>query len=156
MAIDPTTIFSKKGISVEQAFNICLIFYNRLWPSIEPKLHDLDHDAAVVHDLFFTSTCSGFECSGEWMEAVFRITHVPKSEQKNRLLLTEEEVFLCTIEFCKVCKDSFNWDLKYILYLLDAMQSDFQKHSFEWSLWRQAVERSYIKTFFHIDWNSEL
>jgi hypothetical protein len=158
MPIDPKETSNEKKITVEQAFNICLTFYNDLWPSIEPKLPGLNHDAAVVHDLFFTNTCIGFECSGEWMEAVFRITKISKIEQKRNLMLTEKEAFLCVVEFCKVCKELFKWDLGYILNLLDSMRSDPLKHSFEWSIWKQAVERSFTMQTndWNLDWNAKL
>lgn len=144
----------EKKFSVEHGYNICLIFYHCVWPSVQPKLPELSQDSAIVHDLFFTSICLGFECSAHWFEAVSRITHVPRINQKE-LLLTEEEICRCTIEFCKICKEMYEWDLGYILNLLDAMESNPQTHSYEWTLWKKAIGESIFYTFYHLEWNAE-
>jgi hypothetical protein len=81
---------TEKNISVEQAYNICLFFYDALWASIEPKLVIESEDSSVCHMLFFTSICTGLECSANWMEAVSRIKKIPKIEQRKGTPLTTE------------------------------------------------------------------
>lgn len=158
MPIDLLDTSGEKRISIEQAYNICLVFYNDLWPSIEPKLPELNAKASDEHQLFFLSICTGLECSAQWIEAVFCITKIPKIEQKKGLLLTEGEVFLCVVEFCEVCKELFKWDLGYILNLLDGMKLKPREHSLEWMIWKQAVGSSFrMKTNnWDLDWNAEL
>lgn len=147
---------SDKKLSIEQAYNVCLIFYLELWPSIKPHLVELDPDASSVHELFFLSICSGLECSALWNEAVFRIKKISKMEQRKGLMLTAEETFLCTIEFCKVCRDLYKWDLRYTLNLVESIKINPENHPFECSIWKDAVDRSFKMTSYcALDWTRE-
>jgi hypothetical protein len=157
MSIDPKSAADMRTLSLVQAYTVCLHFYNELWPSIEPKLVEFDVDAASVHELFFLSICTGIECSALWIEAVFRVKKVPKKEQRKGLSLTVDETFLCTIEFCQVCKDLYKWDLGYTLNLLSSMLVNPEKHSLEWSIWRNEVNHVFTMTsYYDLDWTREL
>jgi hypothetical protein len=148
---------TEKNISVEQAYNICLFFYEALWASIEPKLVIVSEDSSVCHMLFFTDVCLGFECSAIWMEAVFRIKKIPKIEQRKGEPLTVDDSFLCTVEFCRLCTELYNWDLRYILNVLASMRARPQNHHFEWTTWQESVDRSFkYPNYWDLNWNDEL
>ena len=72
----------KEGVSVEQGFNVCLLFYHFLWPTLELKTLELAEGASTAHMLFFVDVCMGFESSSEWNDAIFRIKKIPKDEQR--------------------------------------------------------------------------
>lgn len=156
MSNEQQALSQEKKISVEQGYNICLTFYNSLWPSVEPRLSQLDTESFDAHQLFFLSICTGLECSDQWIEAVYRISKTPKKQQKE-LILTESEVFISVVNFCEICKEQFHWDLDYILNLLNEMKLIPQEHCFEWALWKQAVESSFKRkeNFWNLDWNFE-
>ncbi len=129
----------ERKFTVEEANTIGLSFFLELWPQIEPVTQTFDEHAAVTHDLFFTSSCCDDETNAQWNRAVFRVTKVPKGSQKE-LTMTQEEMFLCTIEFCKVLSELYDWDLNYTLQLLDSMQREPEKHALEWGIWNSNVK----------------
>ncbi len=89
----------KKGVSVEQGFNVCLLFFNDLWPLMKPKMNELNREDSAIFKLFFLDVCMGFESSAQWNEAIFRIKKIPKDEQRfgahrqiSRSVLREQHV----------------------------------------------------------------
>ncbi len=144
-------------ISVEQGFNVCLLFFNHLWPFIEPKTAEMDEETALLHVIFFCDICMGFESSAEWNEAIFRVKRIPKEEQKKGLMLSEEDLFLCSIEFFNFCNEKFELKLQYASNILESMRTNPKNYSLEWSLWKKAVADSfntYVVSKF--DWLQEL
>jgi len=146
----------ERNISIEQGFNICLLFFNDLWPSTEPKLTKLDGDEATVNELFFLSVCMGFECSAQWNQAVYRVTKIPKEEQKKGFKISEKEVFLSMFEFSKIYNKIFKFKLIYVLNLLESMLAHPMDYYFEWSTWEGAVDYSFKTTdFVHLNWDAK-
>ena len=146
----------ERNISIEQGFNICLFFFNYLWPSTEPKLAKLDDEESTVNQLFFLHTCIGFECSAQWIQAVYLATKIPKEEQKKGFKLTEKEVFFSTLEFNKIYNKVFHFKLIYVLNLLESMLTHSMDYYFEWSTWEGAVDYSFKTTdFVHLNWDAK-
>ncbi len=143
----------ERRFTVEEAYTIGLSFFLDLWPQIEPVTLTFDEHAEVSHELFFTSSCWYDETSAQWNRAVFRVTKVPKGNQRE-LTMPWETMFLCTVEFCKVLSELYDWDLNYTLQLLDSMQKEPEKHAKEWGIWRN-VMRGIVTgryTLFNLDW----
>lgn len=153
---NPYEIALKDGFSVEQGFNVCLLFYNYLWPVIKPRVEALGEEAFVVHKLFFLDVCMGFECSGDWNEAIYLETGVHKEAQKIGFKLSEQKLLSCTAEFCKLYNEIFKGQLGYILQILESMEANPDSYPVEWPLWKKALIDSYT-TFIvdHFDWDGE-
>lgn len=157
--------------TVEEGYNICLIFFLRIWPLIEPKLGPLDSEVFRSHSLFCEVVCFEAESYMEWHDAVFRGAGVrsidemtperyesdfdPSSARK----LSLNAIFLSVIEFCRIYHEKYQEHgsgLPYLLELLQSMTKGFDEHPEEWKIWKRAVsdvvkKRKYIcSTFF---WN---
>lgn len=148
----------ERTISVELGYTICLTFFSDFWTScIKPKLHEMDEEEATVHELFFINDCTGFGGSAKWNESIRRITKIPKNEQRKGIQLTEQEVFLCSIEFFKIFDEMvFHHQVKYASNLLMSMQAKPQQYLFEWSIWKKAFDYcSSVSSRYHFNWNAE-
>lgn len=146
----------KKKFSVLQGFNVCLLFFDYLWPLVEPKTAELDEETALLHVIFFCDICLGFESSPRWNESIFRVKGIPKEEQKKGLMLSEEDLFQCSIEFFNFSNEKLELKLQYTSNLLESMKTNPQNHSTEWSLWKKAVADSYnTYVVSQFDWHRE-
>ncbi|MCI0381545.1 MAG: hypothetical protein L0207_00620 [Chlamydiae bacterium] len=146
-----------QDFSVEQGFTISLIFFLRLWPFIEKEVKFLPGDAPSTHELFFFEVCSGFESSAEWNEAVFRAKKISKEKQR-QLKLSEEDLFLCTIEFCKLHNERYESRLGYTVDLLESMKQNPKNHKAEWTTWKSAIDAVINKNqrLSDFNWSAEL
>ncbi len=134
-----------KEFSVEKGYNIVLtFFYCHLFPYLEPKLALLGEDIVSVHELFFITICGSEESSAEWNEAIRRAKHIPKEQQRD-MKLTEDDLFLCALEFCKLHNESWEPRIDYTINLLELMKRDPKNHQTEWNMWREAIESHFIK-----------
>ena len=145
--------------SVEQGYAIGLIFFLRLWTAIEPQVMQLglDEDKLIVYDIFFRDICTGYEASAEWNQAVFRAKGIPKENQKI-LKLTNEELFLCAIEFAKLHNERWESNIDYAVNLLESMKKSPRDHQKEWAIWEKARDdfMSGRSTFYDLDWSAIL
>lgn len=145
---------NQEGFSIEQGFNTCLLFYINLWPIIEPRINQLGEYDEKIHALFFVDICTGFECSGDWNVVIQRITKVSKEDQKKGLKLSETELLLCTVEFCKYYNEIFNGHLEFILNLVESMRNHPEEHPLHWALWKRALADSFkVKVVSEFDWS---
>lgn len=144
-------------MSILQGFNVCLLFYLNLWPLTEPKTRAMNKEEQEAHILFFVDICAGLKSCGDWNEAIFRITGIPKEEQKKELGLSRKQLLSCTIGFCRLYNEALKGLLSFTLKKVQAMQEHPKGYPLEWSLWKQAVADSYIrhaKSWF--DWSCGL
>lgn len=148
---------TNQKFSVEKGYDISLIFFLSLWTLIEPEIKVFHKSAFFTNVLFFHEVCSGFEVHAEWNESVYRVKKIPKENQKS-ILLSESEVFLCALEFCKLFNERFESQLPYTVNLLEGMQKDPNFYNKEWSLWKNAIDRvmNQHKTLGDFDWSAEL
>lgn len=155
-SLSPESNPSKETFSIEQGFNVCLLFYIYLWPLIEPKTLEMDRERALLYTIFFCDICMGFESSARWNEAIFRVKKIHKKDQRE-LKLTEEELFLCTLEFFKFNNELLDSKLDIAAKLLESLRANPQNHPQEMSIWKKAVADSF-KTYVlkKFDWSREL
>jgi hypothetical protein len=146
-----------KEFSVEKGYNIVLtFFYSYLFSYLEPKLALLGEDIAETHDLFFITICGSEESNAEWNEAIRRAKHIPKEKQRD-MKLTEEDLFLCAIQFCKLHNESWEPGIDYTINLLESMKRDPKNHQTEWKLWKEAIKSCFTKwQDIPFDWNAYL
>ncbi len=122
--------------TVDKGYDVALIFFNLLWPFVEP--HTLNSDEIkTVNMLFFIDICNGTEASPEWRSAIFKAKKIKREDLPNAML-SDTDLFLCTTEFCKIYNEHWSGKLKYVLSLLEKMKSDPREHSKEWQLWNEA------------------
>ncbi len=134
-----------KEFSVEKGYNIVLtFFYSYLFSYLEPKLASLGEDIADTHDHFFITICGSEESSAEWNEAIRRAKQIPKEQQRD-MKLTEEDLFLCAIEFCRLHNEYWVNKIDYTINLLESMKRDPKNHQIEWKMWKEATESHFIK-----------
>ncbi len=144
--------------SVEQGYAIGLVFFLDLWDLLEPEVKKLSgSNTLIVHKLFFRDVCIGFEASAEWIESVFRITHATREEQK-KLLISESEIFACSLEFCKMHNERWKHILDYTVERLDSMRKHPALHAREWAIWEKTKNDILSKrtTFYAINWSAKL
>lgn len=146
----------KEEVSVEEGFVISLIFFLDLWSIIKPAVLASKADL-IVNELFFLDVCTGYESSAEWNEAVFRAKKILKQNQR-QLKLTMGDLFLCTIEFCKLHNERWESKLDYTVHLLESMKKNPKEHSVEWDVWKNAINQVLVKhaTLCDFDWSDEL
>lgn len=148
----------QKLFSVNEGYKIGLIFLTRLMSLLEHKAREVekDQDELAIYTLFFHEVCSGFESSPEWFEAVFRAKHASREEQKS-LLLTELELFSCTLEFSKLHNERWENQLCYLIDLLESMQKQPEQHPLKWEIWEKVKQHvaAYPNTFYNVDWSVE-
>ncbi len=161
-------------ISEWQSYNIGLIFLKRLWSLIENKLFNMHQDMYNAHVLFFGTICYEAESYEEWAEAMYQILQsqgkynhdinqffrdlfdIKKTQYRNKAekYISEKDVFLMVIEFCKIyCAQ---YDLKFAVDYLTAMNLNPQDFKIEWEIWENVVndvikKRKYICSLFF--WN---
>ncbi len=134
-----------KEFSVEKGYNIVLtFFYYHLATYLEPKIALLGEDIVDIHDLFFIAICGSEESSAEWNEAIRRATNISKEQQRD-MKLTEEDLFLCAIEFCKLHNEHWVKKIDYTINLLESMKRDPKNHQIEWKMWKEAIESHFTK-----------
>ncbi|MFS8564299.1 MAG: hypothetical protein LVR00_08365 [Rhabdochlamydiaceae bacterium] len=147
--------------SMEHGFNITLYFFNYLWSFFKEEIKIREalspHDC---HEIFFRDVCMGFESSPHWNEAVSRMKGIPKEKQRS-LRLTEKEVFLCTVEFCKLWNEIFREriagsNIDALQHLLESMQTKPEQHAEEWAIWEKAIRDSFNTGITYLDWTDEL
>lgn len=147
----------EQEFSVEQGFAISLIFFLDLWDLVEPHTSLLEGDAPSTQVLFFCEVCDGHETSAEWNQAVFRAKQIPKENQRS-LKLTNDDMFLCAIEFARLHNERWESRLDYTVRLLESMQKNPANHQVEWAIWEKAKNDFMSKrtTFYDLDWSDEL
>ncbi len=127
----------EKKYTLDQSYAIGLIFLIDLWPIFEPMIEASEGDDKIMHVVFFTSVCSGFESSREWVEAVTRAKNISQEEQKD-LELSEADIFSCACEFSKLYNERWKGDIDDIIRLLDEMKNHPEEHQNEWKIWDKA------------------
>ncbi|HEV3269895.1 MAG TPA: hypothetical protein VGZ69_04515 [Candidatus Rhabdochlamydia sp.] len=142
--------------SVEQAYVIGMLFFLNLWPLVEPRVIE-EEQKLGTYSLFFVEVCSGDECYAEWNEAIRRVLYIPKEEQR-LLQLSLSEIFLCTLEFCKLHNERYESRIAYAVHLLESMKKDPKSYKTEWAVWQDVVEQTVNKYMNsnEFDWSDEL
>lgn len=150
---------TEKEVSVEQGFNIVNLFLIRLYFLIEPKAKKED-----CFDDCFILLEYGYAYPAEWNEAVFRVTKIPKEQQK-KINVPIEIIFSCLIEFAKIFHKRWDYTISYLINILEAISKDPHAFPAEIKLWKEVVDDSYgIVSLWNIlgcmyeefDWESEL
>ncbi|HEV3269752.1 MAG TPA: hypothetical protein VGZ69_03790 [Candidatus Rhabdochlamydia sp.] len=143
---------TEKEVSVEHGFNIAMLFFEDLLPLITPMIDSLDHWVSYNYTLL-----DGYEYPAEWNEAVFRVTNIPKLQQKN-VNIPIEVLFSSLIEFSKIMHARFDFELDYLLDLLEAIQKNPSKFPLEVKLWEEVIKNSYSTRSLHREfhWDSSL
>jgi hypothetical protein len=159
-SLQKKTPSAEEKFSVEQGFSICLHFFLSLWPMFEAETLDPVTEKKSAHEIFLLFVCMGDECSPHWNEAIFRVKKIPKEEQKT-LKLNSEELFLCTLEFCKFWNEIFHErvaesNIDSLQRLLESMLASPPTHIFEWELWQKATNAGLEVSVATFDWNDEL
>lgn len=133
----------KQELTVEEGYHISLTFFNEMWPLVEQNIQKSE-EIITVNELFFCVVCIGEEASTEWKQAVLRAKKIPNEELRN-VKLTEEDVFLCAIEFCKLHNERWEGKLDYTLHLLESMKSHLEHHPKERRVWKWAMKEVLIR-----------
>ena len=133
----------KQEITVEEGYHISLIFFNELWPLVEPNVQQPE-EIKNVNVLYFCIVCSGDEASTEWKQAVFRAKKIPDKDLRKEKL-TKEDLFLYAIEFCKLHNERWEGKLDYTLHLLESMKANPKQHPKEWGRWQWAMEAVLVR-----------
>ncbi|MEK7340489.1 MAG: hypothetical protein WBD50_04105 [Candidatus Rhabdochlamydia sp.] len=143
---------TEKKVSVEQGFNIAMLFFEDLLPLITPMIDSLDHWVSYNYTLL-----DGYEYPAEWNEAVSRVTNIPKLQQKN-VNIPIKVLFSSLIEFSKIMHARFDFELDYLLDLLEAIQKNPRKFPLEAKLWEEVIKNSYSTRSLHREfhWDSSL
>ncbi len=117
----------KPQFSVVQSFDISTLFFNYLYPSLEAKFPEMSEDDVTVYEIF-TCVCKGFETSAEWNKAIYRLKKIRKDDQTN-IKLSPCDVFLCSIELCKIHSARFEeGSYSYLIHLLEDMHHYPENH----------------------------
>ncbi|MEK7339397.1 MAG: hypothetical protein WBD50_04090 [Candidatus Rhabdochlamydia sp.] len=147
---------TEKEVSVEQGFHIAMLFFQDLYPLVAPHFSQDPKEQTILslHEIVLTW---GYEYPAEWNEAVFRLTKIPKWQQKE-INIPIEILFPCVIEFTKIFHKRLKYELNYLMNLLEAIQKDPDGFPIETRLWKKAIKDSYSARTLHVDfnWNSEL
>ncbi len=133
----------KQEITVEEGYHISLGFFYELWPLVEPHVQHSE-EIKNVNVLYFCIVCSGDEASTEWKQAVFRAKKIP-NEKLRQAKLSEDDLFSCAIEFCKLHNERWEGNLDYTLQLLESMKANPEKHPKVWQLWKRTIEEVLVK-----------
>jgi hypothetical protein len=83
--------------------------------------------------------------------------YIPKEEQR-LLQLSLSEIFLCTLEFCKLHNERYESRIAYAVHLLESMKKDPKSYKTEWAVWQDVVEQTVNKYMNsnEFDWSDEL
>ena len=150
---------TEKEVSVEQGFHIANLFFIDLFCISRPKEEELGSDSIILE--------YGSSYPAEWNEAVFRVTKIPKCQQKETLI-SLENLFPCLMEFANIFHKRWELGASYLMNWLESMQKDPEAFPSEMQLWKNAVEGSYsVRSLRHeamgdpypyeeFDWESEL
>ena len=142
--------------SVEQGFVITMAFFLTLWPLVESRITE-EERLYGTYTLFFREVCYGEECSAEWNEAIRRAINILKEEQRT-LRLSQPEIFLSALEFCKLHNERYKGRITYAVHLLELMKKNPEQYPAEWAIWQKAVQdgvHKYTSTDY-FDWSAEL
>jgi len=142
----------KEDITVEEGYYISLIFFSELWPLVEPNVQESE-EMKAANMLFFCVVTIGEEASSEWKEAIFRAKEIT-SDKLREAKLSESDLFLCAIEFCKLHNERWEGNLNYTLNLLESMRTNPENHPKEWAVWKTAMTLVIINKMScgHFDW----
>jgi len=127
---------TQKDITIEEGYSISLIFFYLLWFLIGPRVQEPEN-LKIINELFFFEVCMGNEASTEWKQAIFRAKQIPK-EKIRETKISEEDLFLCAIEFCKIHNERWEGALNSTFLLLEAMIADLNHP--EWKRWKEAMD----------------
>ncbi|VHO04427.1 hypothetical protein [Candidatus Rhabdochlamydia sp. T3358] len=156
LVFDYAEFSTEKEVSVEQGFYIAMLFFEDLYPLVAPHFSQDPKEQTILslHGIVLTW---GYEYPAEWNEAVFRLTKIPKWQQKE-INIPVEILFPCVIEFTKIFHKRFEYRLDYLMGLLEAIQKDPDGFPIETRLWKQVIKDSYSARALHVDfdWNGEL
>ncbi len=133
----------RQEVTIEEGYHISLSFFNELWPLVEPNIQKPE-EIKNVHELFFCIVCIGEEASTEWKQAIYRAKKIP-NEELRKTKLSEEDLFLCAIEFCKLHNERWEGMLDHSVRLLESMKTNPENHPIEWEKWKWAMEAVLIK-----------
>lgn len=125
---------TEKEVSVEQGFHIANLFLMDLLFVIKPKEEDLGSGSIPLE--------YGFSYPAEWNEAVFRVTKVPKCQQKETLIQIEV-LFFCVMEFINIFHKRWEPGASYLMNWLGFIQKNPNAFPSEMRLWKNAIEGSY-------------
>lgn len=144
---------TEKEVSVEHGFNIAMLFFEDLMPLIA-SIFDSSLDLWLPYN---NALIDGYEYPAEWNEAVFRVTSIPKLQQRETNIPIEA-LFSSLIEFSKIMHARFDFALDYLLDLLEAIQKDPSKFPLETRLWEKTIKNSYStrSLYREFDWDSSL
>ena len=149
------TDWLKEQFSVVQGFDICTLFFNYLYPSLQAKFPEMSDDDVTVYEIF-TGVCMGFETSAEWNKAIYRLKKIRKDDQAT-IKLSARDVFFCSIELCKIHSARFEeGSYSYLIHLLEDMNNHPEQHLFEWSIWEKVVLDSFTREFHPFSWLEDL
>ena len=148
--------WTQKQYSVGEAYDICISFFCELWPTFKLEVADAPKwDGRSMYAFFVESICgAGFDSCGEWNEAIFRALQSPKKSQPE-IRLSPKELFLSTLEFCKLHNERFSNDLVFLVDRLEAMLNDPEDYLFEWNVWRQTITKTLSFELHTFNWNTE-
>lgn len=144
--------WGEKKFSVEKGYYICLAFFVNIWSYYERKVVNIPEKD--IYKLFFCTICgSAIDSEIDWNDAIFHTLGIVKENQRG-LKLSAKELFLCSIEFCKIHNDRFGNKLADIVSLLKAMLKKPDQYSIEWSLWTKAFCKIEEYSNFDFNWDT--
>lgn len=156
LVFDYAKFSTEKEVPVEQGFNIAMLFFEDLYPLVTSHFSQDPKEQTILslHEIVLTW---GYEYPAEWNEAVFRLTKIPKWQQKE-INIPIEILFPCVIEFTKIFHKRLKYELNYLMNLLEAIQKDPNGFPIETRLWKQVIKDSYsVRTLNEdFDWDCEL
>ena len=133
--------WTEKTYSVEEAYDIGTEFFCELWPTFKLEIADReDASGDSTYRLFVETICGAkFDSYREWNDSIFRALQIPTSRQV-RIKLSMQELFLATLEFCKLHNERFFGEIDLLVDRLEAMLADPEGYLFEWNIWKKTVE----------------
>ncbi len=148
--------WTQKQYSVGEAFDIGTAFFCELWPTFKLELADVYGIAGnSTYRLFVESICGvGWDSYGEWNEAVFRALKIPTKEQVG-MKFSPEELFLSTLEFCRLHNERFFKEISLLVELLEGMIADPEEYLFEWDIWTKTIPLVLSFPLHSFNWNTE-
>lgn len=144
-------------LSVENGLAVCKAFFFHLWPLLESKLISQKFSQEIYEDtkIFCQSICQGKGSSAEWNEAIFHATGISKENQRE-LKLTKDDLFLCTIEFCKIYNKRYESNLCSLIGLLEFMKQDSKNYREEEQLFKKSFFEIRTQPYLsYFDWSAE-
>jgi hypothetical protein len=138
---------------VEHGFNIAMLFFEDLMPLIA-SIFDSSLDLWLPYN---NALIDGYEYPAEWNEAVFRVTNIPKLQQRETNIPIEA-LFSSLIEFSKIMHARFDFAFDYLLDLLEAIQKEPSRFPLETRLWEKVIKNSYStrSLYREFDWDASL